>query len=166
MRPWRERVAEAVAGAFGVDVAALFDGAGAAPAGDHWTETLRHLEEARRALAAADTDATPRPELDADARADVERAALAIPSGAGAARQGGCRGPNRAGVVGALGENGAVSGAADRKWEAWHGAPARPGPNTADVTDEDLARGWLSAGAGDRGPLGGEPGACGAAGSG
>ena len=36
---------------------------------------------------------------------------------------------------------------AANRWDAWHGSAAGPEkPSTADVTDEALAAGWLSAG--------------------
>ena len=66
----------AIAAGFGVEVAALFNGGAPEPA-DSWTAALDHLEAARRTLAAANVDAARRPELTADAAADVERAALA-----------------------------------------------------------------------------------------
>ena len=49
----------------------------ARPGADHWTAALEHLDAAGRTLAAANVDATPRPELTPAAAADVERAALA-----------------------------------------------------------------------------------------
>ena len=75
--PTSTRTLTAIAAGFGVGVAALFDGGPPEPA-DHWTAALEHLDAARRTLAAAKVDATPRPELTPDALADVERAALAV----------------------------------------------------------------------------------------
>ena len=74
--PTTTRILTAIAAGFGVGVAALFDGGAREPA-DHWTAALEHLDAAGRTLAAANVDATPRPELTPDAAADVERAALA-----------------------------------------------------------------------------------------
>ena len=71
------RTLTAIAAGFGVEVAALFNG-GAPERADHWTAALEHLDAARRTLAAANADATRRPELTPDAAADVERAALAV----------------------------------------------------------------------------------------
>ena len=74
--PTSTRTLTAIAAGFGVGVAGLFDGGAPEPA-DHWTAALEHLDAARRRLAAANVDATPRPELTPDAAADVERATLA-----------------------------------------------------------------------------------------
>ena len=76
--PTSTRTLTAIAAGFGVGVAALFDDGGAPEPADHWTATLEHLDAAGRTLAAANVDATPRPELTPDAAADVERAALAV----------------------------------------------------------------------------------------
>ncbi len=75
--PTSTRTLTAIAAGFGVGVAALFD-AGAPEPADHWTAALEHLDAAGRTLAAANVDATPRPELTPDAAVDVERAALAV----------------------------------------------------------------------------------------
>ena len=75
--PTSTRTLTAIAAGFGVGVAALFDDGTPEPA-DHWTAALEHLDAARRTLAAANVDATARPELTPDAAADVERAALAV----------------------------------------------------------------------------------------
>ncbi len=75
--PTSTRTLTAIAAGFGVGIATLFDSGAPEPA-DHWTAALAHLDAAGRALAAANVDATPRPELTPDAAADVERAALAV----------------------------------------------------------------------------------------
>ena len=75
--PTSTRTLTAIAAAFGVGVAALFDGGAPEPA-DPWTAALEHLDAAGRTLAAANVDAPPRPKLTPDAAADVERAAMAV----------------------------------------------------------------------------------------
>ncbi len=75
--PTSTRTLTAIAAGFGVSVATLFNGGAPEPA-DPWTAALEHLDAAGRTLAAANVDATPRPELTPDASADIERAALAV----------------------------------------------------------------------------------------